>query len=85
MLLQDGANSRFSVQQNRFGLSTLVIKDVQLSDSGKYECRGTNFVNTVTAATELMIIGEQKGTHCEHTLIIINIANRHLLFNESTE
>ena len=50
---------RISEQRDQFGVSTLVIRDTQVSDSGVYMCKGENFVNSATVSSDIRVIGKQ--------------------------
>ena len=51
------SDSRISVFQNAFGLTTLEIKKLTTNDSGVYEVIGTNYVSSVRTMAEVLVVG----------------------------
>ena len=55
-IIPEGLN-RLSVQQSRYAITTLLIKDTLVSDSGTYRCNGVNPINNISASTQVIIAG----------------------------
>ena len=49
--------SRISVQQSRYAITSLLVKDTQIGDSGTYRCNGVNPANNISASTRVIIAG----------------------------
>ena len=49
---------RISEQRDRFGVTTLAIRDARVNDSGMYKCKGENFVHSATVSSDVRVVGK---------------------------